>query len=183
MASNKVNLGIGNATGMIYKAPKGTALPEYPNASLSSWKEVGAIDEDGITWTPNKDSKPIRNWAKIVERLKAGDEGGIVKFNLLHTVKDTFEFVFGEDNVDVTAATSSHGNLISVDVEAGVSAPPCALLFLMKDGEDMLMLGTTNGTVTDLDDIGFKASDPIIYGVSVEAASWRYLKDDGQLTS
>lgn len=182
MASNKVNLGIG-AVGMLYKAPVGTTLPSYPSASLSSWKEVGAIDENGITWTPNKDSEPIRNWAKIIERLKASTEGGIIKFNLLYTNQDTFEFLFGEDNVEVTAATAEHGNLVSVDVEAGVSAPACALVFLMKDGDDMIMLASENATVTTLDDISFVPTDPILYGTSVESAKWRYLKDDGQVTS
>ena len=51
MASNKVNLGIGLATGMFYTAPAGTTLPAYPSASLTSWTEVGAVSADGITWS------------------------------------------------------------------------------------------------------------------------------------
>ena len=67
MASNKVNLGIGLATGMFYTAPAGTALPASPLDTLSAdWSEVGAVAVDGITWSTGKDSEPWRNWAKEV---------------------------------------------------------------------------------------------------------------------
>ena len=74
MATNNVNLGIGMATGMVYMADAGTALPSSPLASLASdWKKIGAVTADGITWATGKDSEPIRNWAKETERLAASD--------------------------------------------------------------------------------------------------------------
>lgn len=183
MASNKVNLGIGNATGMFYTATAGTTLPTTPAATLTGWTEVGAIDENGITWSPSKDSEPIRNWAKVIERLAAATEGGTVKGNLLYTDKKTLETIFGADNVTYTAADSTHGNITKVTVAPGVSAPACAFLFIMKDGDDMIMIGTSSGVVRDLDDITFAPGDAIVYGVTIESDSWTFAKDDGQITS
>lgn len=183
MASNKVNLGIGLATGMFYTAPKGTALPTSATDSLSSWTEVGAITSDGITWTPGKDSEPIRNWAKIIERLVSSDEGGSVTAPLMYTTKDTLEVIFGADNVTVEAANAQHGNVVSVTVEPGVSASPAAFLFIMKDGDDMILLGSSNAIVREVGDISFSPTEAIVWEATIEGASWKILKDDGQTTS
>ena len=109
MASNKVNLGIGLASGMFYTAPASTALPAYPTdaTGLSSWELSGAVTADGIVWSTGKDSDPLRNWAKEVERLIASDEGGTVQAPLMYTNQKTLETIFGADNVTVAAATST----------------------------------------------------------------------------
>ena len=181
MASNKVNLGIGLATGMFYTAPAGTALPASPLDTLSAdWSEVGAVAVDGITWSTGKDSEPLRNWAKEVERLVASDEGGTVQAPLMYTEEDTLKTIFGSDNVTVTPATATNGKITTVTVAHGVSAAPAAYLFLMKDGDDMLMLGTSKGIVRDVDDISFSPTEAITCNATIEAASWTLTKDDGQ---
>lgn len=185
MATNNVNLGIGLATGMFYTAPVGTALPAYPGdaTGLSSWTECGAITADGIQWETGKDSEPLRNWAKEVERLVAGDEGGTVTAPLMYTTQKTLETIFGSDNVTVTAATASHGALVSVNVQPGVSASPMAFLFIGKDGEDTFMLGTEKGIVTTVDTVEFNPTSAITWTATIEAASWTFMKDNGQVTS
>lgn len=182
MASNNVNLGIGLASGMFYTAPAGTALPAYPGdaTGLAAWTEVGAVTSDGITWSTGKDSDPLRNWAKEVERLISSDEGGTVEAPLMYTDKATLETIFGAGNVTETAATVDHGKLISVDVAPGVSASPAAFLFIMKDGDDMLFLGTEKGIVREVDDITFSPTEAITWTATIEAASWVFMKDDGQ---
>lgn len=185
MASNNVNLGIGLATGMFYTAPSGTSLPAYPGdtTGLASWNEAGAITADGITWSTGKDSDPLRNWAKEVERLIASDEGGTVKAPLMYTSQKTLETIFGASNVTVTAADSNHGDLISVTVAPGVSASPAGFLFIGKDGDDMFMLGTSRGIVRDVDDVNFSPTEAITWTATIEASSWTFMKDNGQETS
>ena len=183
MATNKVNLGIGLATGMFYTAPAGTALPTDSSSALTSWTEVGAVTSDGITWTTGKDSDPLRNWAREVERLVASDEGGTVKAPLMYTDKKTLEAIFGADNVSTTAATSQHGAVVSVTVEPGVSSSPAAFLFVMKDGDDMIYLGTPKGIIREIDDVAFSPTEAIVWNATIEASSWTLIKDDGQVTS
>ena len=184
MASNNVNLGIGLATGMFYTAPAGTALPSSPMATLSQdWVNAGAITADGITWTTGKDSEPLRNWAKETERLVGSEEGGSVTAPMMYTTEDTLKTIFGADNVTVTAATQSAGKVISVTVAPGVSASPMAFLFLMKDGDDMLMLGTSKGIVREVGDITFAPTGGITWEATIEAASWTFAKDDGTPTT
>lgn len=184
MASNKVNLGIGLATGMFYTAPAGTALPASPTAELAeAWVQAGAITADGITWATGKDSEPLRNWAKETERLIASDEGGTVTAPLMYTDETTLKTIFGADNVTVTAATSSAGKVISVTVAPGVSASPMAFLFLAKDGDDAIMLGTSKGIVREVGDITLSPTEAITWEATIEASSWTFAKDDGTPTS
>ena len=184
MASNKVNLGIGLATGMFYTAPAGTALPTYPSESLGAdWKEAGAVTADGITWSTGKDSDPLRNWAKEVERLISSDEGGTVTAPLMYTDQSTLETIFGEDNVTVTAATSSHGKLVSVTVAPGVSAQPMAFLFIMKDGDRLSMLGTESGFVSSLDSLSFKPDDAVNWIATISSDKFVFVTDDGDIES
>ena len=182
MATNNVNLGIGLATGMVFMADAGTVLPSSPLDTLSAdWKSIGAITADGITWATGKDSEPLRNWAKETERLTASDEGGTVTAPLMYTNEDTLKAIFGSDNVTVTAADSTHGNLVSVTVAPGVSASPKAFLFLMKDGDDTMLVGTSKGIVREVGDISFSPTEAIVWEATIEAASWTFVKDDGQL--
>ena len=50
-----VLLGLGNATGMFYHAPAGTALPTYPSEQLAAaWKEVGLVGDAGLGSSSSK---------------------------------------------------------------------------------------------------------------------------------
>lgn len=184
MASNKVNLGIGLATGMFYTAPVGTAIPSDPSADIpEAWTLAGAITADGITWATGKDSEPLRNWAKETERLIASDEGGTVTAPLMYTDETTLKTIFGADNVTVTSATSSTGKIVSVTVAPGVSASPMAFLFLAKDGDDIIMLATSKGIVREVGDITLSPTEAITWEATIEASSWTFAKNDGQTTT
>jgi len=181
MASNKVNLGIGAVTGMFYTAPAGTALPSYPGETLAAdWVECGAVSDAGLTWATGKDSDPLRDWSKTVRRLMSGDEGGTVTAPLLYTEEETLKTIFGADNVTITAADATHGKITSVTVAPGVSAPSMAFLFIMKDGDDLLYLGTEEGIVRDVSDVSLSPTEAIVWECTIEAASWTFAKNDGQ---
>ena len=176
-----VFIGAGKATGMFFTAPKGTALPTTPGTTPgASWVEVGAITEDGITLTlPSGDV--LRNWALVAER-KANTENGKVAAPIMYTSKKVLETLFGAGNVTYTAATSAHGNISSVEIAPDVSAEPAAYLFLMKDGDALAMLGTTNGLITEIGDVAFTPTTGAIWEATIDG-TWTFAYDDGQATS
>ena len=45
----------------------------------------------------------------------------------------------------------------------------------------MLLLGTSKGIVRDVDDVNFSPTEAITWNATIEAASWTFLKDDGQV--
>jgi len=179
MATNNVNLGIGRATGMFYHAPENTALPTYPSATLgASWKEVGAISEDGITFSPAKDSDTLKNWAKQVERLLPSEDNPSVQAPIIYTTEESMKTIFGSSFVTAAAAGSGHGATVSVDIAPNNLPGKEAYLFLMKDGDDLLMLGTTSGVIRAVDDVEMGPADAITWTATIEADSWTFIKED-----
>ena len=53
----------------------------------------------------------------------------------------------------------------------------------MKDGDDMIMLGTTSGFISSLDDVDFKATDGITWNATISSSAWTLITDDGQVES
>lgn len=181
MASNAVNLGIGAATGMFFHAPKGTALPAFPSDTLSEdWTEVGFIAQDGITWHHGRSAEPLKDWSNSIRRQLQSDSTGTVAAPVISTTAEVLKTIFGEDNVATETANQQHGNLVSVEVKEGVMSDEEAFLFLMKDGDDSFMLGTTNGFITNLDDVTFAPEGAITWNATVSADAWKFMKDDGQ---
>lgn len=178
---SNVLVGAGLATGMFFTAPKGTALPAYPGESLGAdWTEVGAITEDGITLSlPNGDV--IRNWALVAER-KINTENGQITAPIMYTTKKVLETLFGSNNVTHVAASSSHGNLDSVELAPDVSAEPAAFLFLMKDGDKLAMLGSSDALITEIGDVSFTPSEGATWEATIDG-TWTFMVDDGAVTS
>lgn len=174
---SNVLIGKGNATGMFFTAPKGTALPTYPGEALAAdWTEVGAITEDGITLTLPS-GEVLRNWALVAER-KINTENGSIQAPIMYTTKKVLETLFGAGNVTHVAADNSHGNLDSVEFAPDVSAEPAAYLFLMKDGNTLAMLGTSDGLVTEIGDVSFAPNAGVTWSATIDA-SWTLMTDDG----
>ena len=181
MPTNTVNLGAGAATGMFFHAPKGTALPAYPTAELAAaWKEVGYVAEDGISWHHGRSSEALKDWSNTIRRQLQSTDDKTVTVPIISTTAEVLKTIFGESNVVSGAATADHGNLISVEVKEGTLSGEEAFLFLMKDGEDAFMLGTTSGFITTLDDIAFAPGSPITWNATVSGNGWTFMKDDGQ---
>jgi hypothetical protein len=151
MGSNAVNLGAGAASGMFFHAPSGTTLPTYPTETLgSAWKEVGFVAEDGITWHHGRSAEPLKDWSNSIRRQLQSDATGTVAAPIISTTKEVLQTLFGAANVVETVANASHGKLEKIEVKEGVMSGEEAFLFLMKDGDDTFMLGTTEGKSTAL---------------------------------
>lgn len=189
MATHDVNLGVGNyaestITGMFYHAPANTALPTALNAALAeAWTEVGAISEDGITLNTNHTFEQLKNWANKIARQLPSNESGTVGAPIIDTTEESFKTVFGAENVTVTAATTAHGKQISVDIKPDAMPEPEAFLFLMKDGDDMIMIGTKKGYISELAEVAFQPNAAITWNATITADVWTIMKDDGQMTS
>ena len=183
MATNEVNLGSGMATGMFFTAPAGTALPAYPSEELAQdWDEVGYISQEGITWHHGRSAEALKDWAGKIRRMLQTDSDRNVPVPIISTTEEVLKTIFGEDNVQTTAATQTHGKLVKVQVKEGVMSGEEAFLLLMKDGDDMIMLGCTNGFVTTLDDITFAPGSPITWNATISSDCWDFVMDDGQTT-
>ena len=102
---------------------------------------------------------------------------------VMDTTEETLKTLFGDENVVVADATNEHGKLISIEIGPDTMPDAEAFLFLMKDGDDMIMVGTTRAHVTAVDDISFAPNSAITWNATISAKSWTVVKDNGQKVS
>ena len=169
-----VKLGLGNAPGMFYHAAAGTALPTSPSATPSAaWEEVGDVTDAGITLSLSKSVTNLKNWANVIKRVILTDHSETIKSPIMNTTMEALKTVVGSDNVTATTSSTAH-RVVTVGLSDGELPPEEAFLWVMKDGNDMMMLGCSYGQVSAVDDISFAPGAAINWTPTITA-----MGDDG----
>lgn len=164
-----VKLGLGLSTGMFYHAPAGTALPATASDTIpATWTHIGDVSDAGITLALNKTSTNLKNWANVIKRVILTDHSETVQAPIMDTTAEAFKAVFGEDNV-----TTANGKT-TVNLSDGDLPPEEAFLWVMKDGDDMIMIGCTHGQVSAVENVSFAPGAAINWTPTITA-----MGDDG----
>lgn len=160
-----VKLGLGLATGMFYHAAAGTTLPTDPTAAVDTtvWTHVGDVTNDGITLTMDKSAENLRNWANVIKRVIMTEHTETIQAPLMDTTEEVLKAVLGEDNVTTASGVTT------VNLSAASLPEEEAFLFVMKDGDDMMMIGCSNGQVTSVDDVTFAPESAINWVPTITA--------------
>lgn len=165
----ETKLGTGRATGMFYHAAAGTALPTDPSTSLAaSWTEVGDVSDAGITLALNKTSTNLRNWANVIKRVILTDHSETVQAPIMDTTEESLKTVVGTKNV------TKAGGVVTVNLSDGDLPAEEAFLFVMKDGDDLIMIGCSYGQVTAVENVAFQPGSAINWTPTITATG-----DDG----
>lgn len=179
-----VKLGTGLATGMFYHAPAGTALPTSPADTLdAAWTHVGDVSDAGITLAMDKSVTNLRNWANVIKRVIMTEHEETIQAPIMDTTAEVLKTVLGEANVTETAATSSHGAIVTVNLSQGSLPEKEAFLFIMKDGDDMIAIGCSEGQVSSVDNVTFAPGEAINWVPTITAMGddgFKLIMDDGQ---
>lgn len=164
-----VKLGLGLATGMFYHAPAGTALPTDPTETIpATWKHVGDVSDAGITLALNKSTQNIKNWANKIKRVLLTDHSETIQSPIMDTVEEALKTVVGERNV------TNANDVITVNLSDGDLPPEEAFLWVMKDGDDMMMIGCSHGQVSAVDNVTMAPGAAINWTPTITA-----MGDDG----
>lgn len=159
-----VKLGTGLATGMFYHAPAGTALPTDPTDTLTSdWVHVGDVSDAGITLSIEKSTENLRNWANAVKRVILTEHSETIQAPIMDTTEESLKTVMGEDNV------SNTDGVITVNLSSGKLPDEEAFLWVMKDGDDMIMIGCTHGQVSAVESVTFAPGSAINWTPTITA--------------
>lgn len=159
-----VKLGLGLATGMFYHAPAGTALPTDPSATLANtWVHVGDVSDAGITLALNKTATNLKNWANKIKRVIMTDHSETIQSPIMDTVEEALKTVVGASNV------SKASGVVTVNLSDGELPPEEAFLWVMKDGDDMMMIGCSYGQVSAVDNVTFAPGAAINWTPTITA--------------
>lgn len=174
-------------TGAILSAPLGTTLPTAAGATLdAAFTDCGFISEDGLVLSPSYSTADIRDWSgSLVRRIKESFDGTL-SWSHLETNEKSLKNVFGTNAVTATAATSSHGNQLAVAVNGDLPGAQ-SWAFKIKDGDTRVLIVAPNAEITSLEDVSFKSSEAIVWGVTLSCYpdstgnSIYIYTDDGQI--
>ena len=176
-------MGNGLASGMFFHAPAGTELPASPYEALSNaWRKVGDVSDAGITLTTEKSTTNLKNWANVVKRVVLTDHSEKVQAPIMDTTEEVLKTVLGKENVTTIEATDKHGRLVSASL-SGQLPKEEAFLWLMKDGDDMIMVGCQEGQIMSMADITFAPGTAITWTPTITAlgdSGMQIIMDDGK---
>lgn len=158
-----VKLGLGDATGMFYHAPAGTALPSLGTAPGSTWKKVGDVTDAGITLAFNKSVTNLKNWANQIKRAILTDHSETIQSPIMDTTEESLKTTVGSKNV-----TKANG-VITVNLSDTDLPAEEAFLWLMKDGNDLMGIGCSYGQVTAVDNVSFAPNNAVNWTPTITA--------------
>jgi len=158
------------ATGGVWGAPLGTALPTDETTALNvAFKALGYVGSDGLVETADRSTNKVTAWGGDTVKVLQTEFSLSYKFTLLGTVNsDVLEAVHGAANVTTTAATSGSGAKSTVKITSD-QIPPQAWVFEIKDGNARIRICVPNGQITSVGDITYADGDAVGYEVTVEA--------------
>ena len=106
--------------GGVWFAPLGTDLPEDATTPLSNdFLNLGRVKDDGIRRTEDRANTKVYDWGGNTVAILQTQFGISIMFDLLQIVNaDVQSVAHGADNVEVTPATATSGNLIKSTINA-----------------------------------------------------------------
>lgn len=176
-------------TGAILSAPatfSGTLPAAVDDTPDPAFVGSGYIDEEGLTLTPERSTEPIRDWSGTVVREILTEFAAKLAWAHLETSVEALRNYLGDDQVTVTAATSSEGKRITALLKAA-EMPRKPYLFRIKDGAARVLIVVPDGQVTEQGEVAFVKSGaikwPVVLSTYPDASGvnvYIYL-DDGQV--
>ena len=156
--------------------------------AITGFTSSGYISEDGATLTYDRSTTDIIEWAKVKVRRVLDSADATVAATLIQLDANGAKQAFGDDHVDVVAATTTHGEQLHISIGAHVDEPR-AWALRVKDGDMRLIVLVPSGQVTSGVEITFAATDPISLPITISGnddGNGDYMHifvDDGQKTA
>lgn len=138
-------------TGAMKKGAIGATAPTDARTQLGNgWSDAaGYISENGITLNLNRSTSPLKDWGLNTVRVMATDFTTNITGEFLQMDEATANTLFGEDNVSVTAATTTKPATLKLSI--GPDMPEeHAFVFNMKDGDRRARIYVPNGQITQV---------------------------------
>ncbi len=176
--AKKVFIGLADQSATTGALARGAVLTTIPSdlaaaeTAIASFQTSGYISEDGASLSTSVSTTNIREWNRQTVRRLLEEFDGTITLTLIQLDGEAAKQCFGEDNVTVTAANTTHGEQIHIKLGAHLDEPRGWAL-RMKDGDAKFIVLIPNGQVTSGVDITFASNAAINLPVTISA------NDDG----
>lgn len=172
MANTVANVVSGKplSTGGVLLGPLGSTLPTDvttpPDAAL---KAAGYIGEDGATEGGERTVEKVKAWGGDIVKVLQTDHSLTLAFTFIESLNaEVLKAVYGDGNVDTTAATPTTGTLHSVAI-TGEQLPHKAFVLEIKDGLARVRIVVPDGQINEVGEVTYSDGTVIAYPVTLEA--------------
>lgn len=166
MTTNVQNVVAGKplATGGVWSAPLGTALPTDESTALDgAFVSGGYIGEDGLSETQDRSTTKVRAWGGDTVKVLQTEFSLTYSFTYIESIKDSvLSEVYGSANV--TTNGGKHAVKVTSD-----QLPHRSYVFEVKDGDARIRIVVPDGQITEIGEVVYSDGDVIGYPVTVEA--------------
>lgn len=167
-------------TGVVYVAPKGTALPTDSDSSMSAYTDLGYVTADGVAFSFGRETTDLDAWQGTKVRTLTTREPKTVSFTLMETNADTLVTALGGGAV----AANGTGEYKFTPADLGTNAE-LALVVEFTDGTVVYRYcfarvqveGEVKFTLTNTDAVTL----PITFGVLDSDPAYVILTNDATM--
>lgn len=183
MANNQANVSVGkpSASGGVWVAPYGTALPTDATTALAEdFKALGYISEDGLVNTVETDTEDIKAWGgdTVLKPQTSWTETYV--FKPIETNEDVLKLVYGSANVTVTELSGD----IKVLHNSKSRGKNVIVFEILLSGDKVKRIVCPNAEVTEVGEISYVDGEAVGYEITVTAlpdgegnASYEYIAE------
>ncbi|MBR2835919.1 MAG: hypothetical protein IKE43_09480 [Coriobacteriales bacterium] len=144
-----------SVSGAIAVAPVGTTMPTDAKSALANtFDDGGYVGDAGITLGLNRNTNVIRDWSQGVVRTLLNSFDGTVVVPIIQIDEWSAKRLIGDDNVVVTAATTTASGQIKMKIGSQLPDPE-EWVFSMKDGDRRVRVILPDACITAIDNVAF----------------------------
>lgn len=164
-AASNVSFGKPKATGAVYIAPAGTAVPTDATTALAgTYKALGYVSEDGLVNSVSTDTENVNAWGGDLVLVGQTNYSETFMVNLLETNTDALKAYYGEANVTVA------GGVTTIRANSAQLPHVVAVFELVLTGGRIKRIVVPDAHFADRSgDITYTDGDPISYPLLLQA--------------
>ncbi|PPH99730.1 hypothetical protein C5C95_06190 [Rathayibacter sp. AY1B7] len=155
------------ATGAILTGPEieemFDSIDDFSDAEL---EDSGYVNEDGVTITPSDSTESIKDWSQAEIRRILTEFTGEISWTHLELNAQSARNYFGDDNVEVTAATTTKGTQMRASLGRN-ELPIKARYFKVKDGDRRVLVVAPRSQIVSRGEIPLTATGAITLPVTL----------------
>ena len=164
--SSNVSVGKPKATGAVFFAPKGTAVPTDATTELSdAFKGVGYVSEDGVTNEVETDTEEIKAWGGDVVATPQTSYSEKFTLTLIETSANTLKVVYGDDKVTVDESTG----VITINHNSAEKTEMVMVIEVVMNDDRIKRIVVPKCKLIEMGEITYKDDEAIGYECTFQA--------------
>lgn len=163
--SNNVSFGKPNASGAVFVAPAGTAVPTNATSPLdAAFKGLGYVSEDGLVNSLESDTENVNAWGGDLVLVGQTNFMETFMVNLIETNAEALKVFYGPDNVVVT------GQNITIKQNSKQLSKIVVVFEIVMTGGRIKRIVVPNAQIVDRSgEITYVDGEPIAYPALFQA--------------